>query len=135
MEIHSRKVFQVACFLGALAVVILAVAAHALKDKLDVQELGSLKTAAEIQLIHAILITALTVNAGAETFRRLKLPINLMLGGIFCFSFSIYVLLANNFLRIPFLKYLWPVTPVGGLLLIASWLLLMMAPAKKSAAK
>jgi uncharacterized membrane protein YgdD (TMEM256/DUF423 family) len=48
----------------------------------------------------------------------------LMFAGILLFSFSIYLLALKDFLALPMLKFLGPVTPIGGTLIIISWVLI-----------
>ena len=130
MQNRGAKIYRVACFLGAVAVVILAMAAHALKSRLDPDQLNAVKTGAQIQLLHAILLVALTINVNDAAFTKIRMALTLVVAGIFCFSFSIYLLTAKDFLHLPFLRFLWPVTPIGGTLLIAAWLFLLRAMRK-----
>ena len=130
MEIKVRRIYIFACILGAVSIIVLALAAHALKNKLSSDQLESIKSAGEIQLFHSILIVALLLAVKKDVFVKIKTALSFMLSGITCFSFSIYLLTAREFLQMPFLKFLWPVTPIGGLLLIISWLLLIPAARK-----
>jgi uncharacterized membrane protein YgdD (TMEM256/DUF423 family) len=112
-----------AAFLGFTAVAILAMGAHALKKTLTLDQLESLSTAAYIQLIHAavLLILSNTIDKNQILARRALL---FMSTGIGLFSFSIYLLLLKNLPTAEWLRMLWPITPIGGILLIASWMML-----------
>lgn len=122
----ANKTLQTASIFGGTAVIMLALAAHALEKVLDQQDIQSFKTAGEIQLFHAIALLAIS------QFRDIPEKVivwirRFMIAGICCFSFSIYLLTLRNEIGIPSLKYLGPVTPIGGVLLIISWALLFKA--------
>jgi len=53
----------------------------------------------------------------------------LMIAGTMLFSFSIYALSMQDYLGMN-LKFLGPITPLGGLLMIVSWLMLIFYFAK-----
>ena len=127
MEIKARRIYITACILGTISIIVLALAAHALKNKLSADQLDSVKTAGQIQLFHSILIVAMTLNIRMEAFTRIKRALYFMLAGTACFSFSIYLLNSKEFPGMDFLRFLWPLTPAGGILLIVSWLLLIPA--------
>jgi uncharacterized membrane protein YgdD (TMEM256/DUF423 family) len=54
----------------------------------------------------------------------------LIIAGVLLFSFSIYLLAIQGILGIN-LKFLGPITPLGGLSLIAGWSILMINWVKK----
>jgi uncharacterized membrane protein YgdD (TMEM256/DUF423 family) len=122
----SNKTIQAASILGGTAVIMLALAAHALEKILDQHSLQSFKTAGEIQLFHAIALLAISqLNVISENvIHRIR---QLMIAGICCFSISIYLLTLRNAIGIPSLKLLGPITPIGGILLIIAWGLLFKA--------
>jgi uncharacterized membrane protein YgdD (TMEM256/DUF423 family) len=49
----------------------------------------------------------------------------LMVYGTCMFSFSIYLIMLKNLGGLEFLRFLWPVTPIGGLVIILSWILVL----------
>jgi uncharacterized membrane protein YgdD (TMEM256/DUF423 family) len=111
-------------FLGATAVTILALAAHALESRLETNQLNAVKTAGQIQLFHAVALLA--IGALSNNFKdKLEKPALLMIYGTSLFSFSIYLIMLKNISGLEFLKYLWPVTPIGGLVIISSWTLIL----------
>ncbi len=123
IAVHKTTLIQSAIF-GATGVIILALGAHALETKLDEQSLNSVKTAGMIQLIHAgVLLGLAQLSQLGKYFRWASLSI---FWGTLFFSGSIFLL---GFLKsiVPVIRYLWPITPIGGLLLIAGWLLLLKA--------
>jgi uncharacterized membrane protein YgdD (TMEM256/DUF423 family) len=119
----SNRTIQAASIFGGTAVIMLALAAHALEQILDQHSLQSFKTAGEIQLFHAIALLAISQLKGISenAINRIR---QLMIAGICCFSISIYLLTLRNEIGIPSLKLLGPITPIGGILLIVAWGLL-----------
>jgi uncharacterized membrane protein YgdD (TMEM256/DUF423 family) len=105
--------------LGALAVGLGAVGAHALEEKLSATALEGWKTAALYHGLHAIALVA--VGLFVERFERGGAAAACFLLGVLLFSGSLY---AHALGGPRFLVYL---TPVGGVLLIAGWLLLALA--------
>lgn len=120
-----RNYMVVSCLLAALAVVMLALAAHALTSRLSPEVLSAVHTAGQIQLFHAIAVIALCRPGDTVRPKNLKRALNLMLAGIFLFSFSIYFLALRELAGLTLLRVFGPVTPVGGIFLIISWVLMI----------
>jgi uncharacterized membrane protein YgdD (TMEM256/DUF423 family) len=99
---------------GALAVVAGAFGAHGLKARVAAEQLASWSTASQYHLLHSVVLLALALY-GASTGRSVTLPAALVLAGTLLFSGSIYGLVLTS------ARWLGPVTPVGGLLLIGGW--------------
>ena len=119
----NNLVLRNASILGGTAVIILALAAHGLKNILDISSVNSISTAAEIQLFHALSLLAISMM----TFHIENYVIRicrLMTLGVFLFSGSIYILALKSILGLPWLKYFGPVTPLGGVCMIASWFMI-----------
>ena len=112
-----------AAFLGFTAVAILALGAHALKKVLTIEQLESLTTAAYMQMIHAavLLFLSFTLDRSQSLSRN---ALRFMSLGVGLFSFSIYLLLLKNLAATEWLRILWPITPLGGVLLMISWVML-----------
>ncbi len=106
---------------AAIGVMILALAAHYLQNKLTEVQLNAVKTAANIQLIHSISIFALSNLSNRVHISTLKRALNFMIAGILAFSGSIYLLSLKTILNLELLKIFGPITPIGGVLLIISW--------------
>lgn len=119
-----RNTIAWAGFFGATAVTVLALAAHALENKLDISQLNAVKTAGQIQLFHAVALLAVSAISSKfeETFHK---SARLMVLGTCMFSFSIYLIMLKNLAGLEFLRFLWPVTPIGGLVIILSWILVL----------
>jgi uncharacterized membrane protein YgdD (TMEM256/DUF423 family) len=107
-----------AALLGALGVILGAFGAHGLQARLSTEQLESWDTAVRYHLLHSVALLALALFA-AESGRSIQLPGWLFGLGILFFSGSIYLLVLTG------QRWLGPVTPLGGLCLIAGWLSLV----------
>ncbi len=117
----SRRTLVVAAVLIALATIMGAFGAHALRAQWSGERLQVYETAVRYHFYHALGLLALGVllrSADAELLRWVAL---LLLTGIVLFSGSLYALSFGA----P--RALGAVTPLGGLLLIAGWLLFALA--------
>ena len=103
---------------GMLAVIFGAFGAHALKKILSTEQLHSFEVGVKYQMYHAIVLLALglsATNVASATYWCFTI-------GIILFSFSIYGLILSD-AKGKKLRFLGPVTPIGGLLLVIGWLL------------
>ncbi len=108
---------------GLLAVVFGAFGAHALKKKLTPELLQSFETGVKYQMYHAILLLVLGFNLSFDNPLDSAIA-NCFIFGTLLFSFSIYALCLSA-AKGQKLGYLGPVTPIGGLLLVVGWALLL----------
>ncbi|MFS4466471.1 DUF423 domain-containing protein [Maribacter sp. 2210JD10-5] len=108
---------------GLLAVVFGAFGAHALKKRFTEEQLKSFETGVKYQMYHAIVLLMLGFNLNLDTTLE-KYMVYCFLLGVFLFSFSIYglCLSASKGRK---LKFLGPITPLGGLFLVVGWSLLL----------
>ena len=111
-----------ASILGALAVVFGAFGAHALKKLLNSEQLKSFETGVKYQMYHAIVLLLIGFNFNLETTSE-KYMVYTFIVGILLFSFSIYGLVISS-AKNKKLRFLGPITPLGGLLLVCGWCLL-----------
>lgn len=102
-----------------IGIVLGAFGAHALKAVLNPEQLVSFETGVRYQMYHGFTLLILGLNADKLRF-NLKVVTVLMLFGILFFSGSIYLLALQSVMDIN-LRFLGPVTPIGGLLLITAW--------------
>ena len=112
----KNKNLTLASILGMLAVIFGAFGAHALKEKLSIENLKTFETAVRYQIIHVIVL--LLVNMYADFSQKVKNTISLFFFiGIFFFSGSLYAITALQIDP----KNIWFVTPLGGLFFILGW--------------
>ena len=110
--------------LGATGVAAGPFGAHGLKHLLSSALLDAWEIAVRYQLIHAMMLLILFALAQLLDSRLIPRAAQLMAAGTLCFSGSLYLLAFTGS------KWLGPVTPFGGLLLIAGWLTLLYAGLK-----
>ena len=117
----------VAQFIGALygllAVLFGAFGAHALKKTFSADQLKSFETGVKYQMYHALLLLMLSFNFNLESSLE-KRMIYCFVIGTFLFSFSIYALTLGAS-KGKNMKFLGPITPIGGLLLVVGWGMLL----------
>ncbi|GAA65637.1 UPF0382 membrane protein SAB0533 [Pseudoalteromonas sp. BSi20311] len=117
------KLFLLAgSFFCLFSVILGAFAAHGLKSRLSDYAIGIFKTAAEYQMVHGLALIAVAI--------LIKWGINLSLAGGFfiagtlLFSGSLYLLALTG------LKWLGPITPLGGLCFIIGWIVILVQVAR-----
>jgi len=126
---NPRFPLQAAGLFGATGVGLGAFGAHALHGFLATQgTLGTWETAVHYQLLHAVALLAAAVGLRSGEARALAWAVRAWSAGIMLFSGSLYLLALGG----P--RWLGPVTPLGGLGLIAGWLCVAAAasPDKKN---
>jgi uncharacterized membrane protein YgdD (TMEM256/DUF423 family) len=116
----SQKIVLTALVLGALAIVLGAFGAHGLKKFLSVEELNSFEIGVRYQMYHALFLL-FVAQTNYVTDKQKTVIFLLTLAGILLFSGSIYLLATSTITNIK-VKFLGPLTPIGGLLLISSWI-------------
>jgi uncharacterized membrane protein YgdD (TMEM256/DUF423 family) len=107
----------VAAVLGAAGVALGAFGAHALRGRLAPELLAAWQTGVLYHLLHSVAVLALGLYAQASG-RTVMLPAALFTAGIALFSGSLYLLAGLG------QRWAGPITPLGGLCLIAGWLAL-----------
>lgn len=109
---------------GALGIIIGAFGAHALKKIFNEDQLKNFETGVKYQMYHALLLVIIGFNIQHITSYENLLFYSLTFG-ILLFSFSIYGLCISSALNKK-LKILGPITPIGGLLLLLGWVVLIL---------
>lgn len=109
---------------GMLAVIFGAFGAHALKKRLTVDQLKSYETGVKYQMYHALVLLVIGFGFTGDSALANYAVYSFVIG-TFLFSFSIYGLVLSD-ARGKKLRFLGPVTPLGGLILVLGWLLLLL---------
>lgn len=104
---------------GMLSVILGAFGAHALKKILSVERLESFETGVRYQMYAAFFLLIVGYILKFDTSSQKWISI-FMIAGAVLFSFSIYFLSLQDYLGAN-LKFLGPITPLGGLFMILSW--------------
>mgnify|MGYP005989002367 CR=1 FL=1 len=108
-----------AAFLGMTAIILGAFGAHALKKLLNEEQLKSFETGVKYQMYHALVLLILGFQLPFNQLLE-KYIIYCFIIGIVLFSFSIYGLVISS-AKNKKLRFLGPITPLGGLLLTIGW--------------
>lgn len=115
----NKKIVLTGLAFGILAIILGAFGAHGLKQFLSIEQLSSFEVGVKYLLFHALfLLFVSNTNFVAENEK--KVVFYLTLFGTLFFSGSIFLLTTKNVTGVDF-KFLGPITPIGGLLLIAAW--------------
>jgi uncharacterized membrane protein YgdD (TMEM256/DUF423 family) len=119
----NKKLLIAGSILGILGIILGAFAAHGLEKLVDTDAIKTFETGVRYQLYHAFLL----LIVGSTSFLGLKLKkimFYLVLIGLLFFSGSIYGLATNTLSGFDF-KTVALVTPIGGLLLIVAWVVML----------
>ena len=119
----NKTILITAAILGILSIVLGAFAAHGLKELISVDFQQTFETGVRYQMYHSILL----LFVGTTSIISLKAKKSIFyctLIGLLFFSGSIYALATNTLTGFDF-KTIGFITPIGGLLLIAAWLILL----------
>lgn len=106
---------------GFLAVALGAFGAHGLRGSVDAALLDVWHTAVQYQMFHVFALLAIVFASAGEPLPLMKWAARLFLLGTVVFSGSLYVLVLTG------IRALGMVTPIGGVLLLAGWLVLSFA--------
>jgi len=125
----NNKLISIAALLAFLALVLGTFGAHTLNELLTTEKLNSFETGVRYQFFHSLALLMIGLNA--NKLNSTHLIGKLMLIGIMFFSFSIYLLSLQELIGIN-LSLIGPITPIGGILLMISWLILIFKNYKKT---
>jgi uncharacterized membrane protein YgdD (TMEM256/DUF423 family) len=126
----SKKVITTATLLGMIAIILGAFGAHALKKVLSTEELVTFETGVRYQMYHALFLLFIGLSTSLSEKSR-KIIYYLTVSGVFLFSGSLYFLATNAMTSFDF-KKIGFITPIGGLLLISAWVVLLFDFLKKN---
>jgi len=125
----NRRIILTASFFGAVAVMFGAFGAHSLKNVLSPDQLAIWTKGIEYQFYHTFALLFLSTFARFRT-KLVDISYFCFTIGIVLFSGSLYLLATREITQIGFVNIIGPVTPLGGLLLIAGWAMLFFAALK-----
>lgn len=119
-------------FFGGLSVALGAFGAHGLENiTSDEKIIHSFQTGVQYQMYHGLALLAVALLFEKFPSKLMRWTGACFITGILLFSGSLYLL---TFLKIEgssAVKYIGPVTPLGGIFFIAGWLLLLAEVLKK----
>ncbi|HKR06848.1 MAG TPA: DUF423 domain-containing protein [Bacteroidia bacterium] len=115
---------------GLLCVVLGAFGAHQLKAVLPADQLSVFETAVRYQFYHTFALLAVAILDSDNENKFLKRAAYTFITGIILFSGSLYLLSIRSLLGAE-MRWLGPVTPLGGLFFMIGWLMLFLFAVKK----
>jgi len=137
-----KKATVFASISGCIAVILGALGAHGVSKLVADNDVASgmiskeilhaYETATHYQLLHAIALLAVVALPAMFT-KHFNTVAYLFILGIILFSGSIYILVLGDYLKIN-VKWAGPLTPLGGLFLIAGWFILFISALKSKEA-
>ncbi len=117
-----------------LAVGLGAFGAHGIETHVDIKAYHNWQTAAQYQFYHGLALLGLATLEGRLATRLITLVRILFVLGVVCFSGSLYMLATREMMGTDVLtRFLGPITPLGGLLFMAGWTVLLVGSLRKSA--
>ena len=117
----GRVLFGLGAILGFLGVAAGAFGAHAIRERVSPERLDNWKTAADYQLWHALATIASALIAVRWASGAAAAAGWCFVAGVVVFSGSLYALALTD------RRKLGAITPIGGVLLLAGWALLVVA--------
>ena len=115
----QNVVIITAALFGGLAIILGAFGAHAFKKILSAEKLKSFEVGVRYQMYAALTLLILGLNFLFE-LQSERVAFYLITLGTILFSVSIYFLSFAEYWK-KNLKFLGPITPLGGLLMITGW--------------
>nr|WP_298452664.1 DUF423 domain-containing protein [uncultured Marinobacter sp.] len=117
-----RLPIMIGAFFALTAVMAGAFGAHGLRNLVSERSLDVFQTAVTYQMYHAIALVLVALLTGFGLSRRLLgLAAGFFVVGILLFSGSLYTLVLTD------LRWVGPVTPMGGVCFMIGWILLLTA--------
>ncbi|MCS6981146.1 MAG: DUF423 domain-containing protein [Flavobacteriales bacterium] len=121
----ARWIGPVGAAFGFLTVALGAVGAHLLRSQLSPPRMEQWQTAVQYQALHALsLLLVASLQYAGKSGPLLFWAGRLYVAGILCFCGSLYLLSTRELLGLS-LSWLQHVTPLGGLLWLVAWALMV----------
>ena len=119
----NKNILITGSVLGLIAIALGAFAAHGLKALISIESQQTFETGVRYQMYHALFL--LFIGSYSKLTKTTKRIIFYLVGvGVLLFSGSIYGLATNELSSFDF-KTIGFITPIGGLLLISAWFVLL----------
>lgn len=120
---------RIGAVFALLAVGLGAFGAHSLEKIVSPEELDTFEVGVRYQFYHAFAILFIGLLSSRKQHRHLNTAGWLFTVGILFFSGSLYFLAVDEALGLS-LRWLGPVTPIGGTMFIIGWIFLILASFK-----
>lgn len=112
--------------LGAMAVALGAFGAHGLQ-RMELGEpiIQGFRTGVQYQFFHALALIATAIIFSHYSNNKIKWAGICFISGIILFCGSLYLITLLNIFEMDTVRLIGPLTPLGGLFMIAGWVLLV----------
>jgi len=127
----QRLFLVLGSLLAGLAVALGAFGAHGLKKIVDADTVGIYQTGVQYQMYHALALILTGILADKIVSGLINYAGLLFLGGIVFFSGSLYLIASLRAMNKVVSTGIGMLTPLGGLLFILGWVLLLVALIRK----
>jgi len=121
----NKKLLMAGAFTALFAVVIGAFGAHGLKALLPADQLGTFEIGVRYQFYHSFAILLSGILYFHFPNKKIITAGWFFLAGIILFSGSLYLLACREILGITSWTFLGPLTPIGGVLFIIGWAIII----------
>jgi uncharacterized membrane protein YgdD (TMEM256/DUF423 family) len=118
-----KKIMITGLLLGITGIILGAFGAHTLKKMLSIEALVTFETGVKYQIYHALFL--LFLSNSLVTDKAKSSAFYLIISGVVCFCGSIYIIALKDIIGITIGK-LGIITPIGGVLLIAGWFVVLL---------
>ncbi|MCB0461334.1 MAG: DUF423 domain-containing protein [Flavobacteriaceae bacterium] len=119
----NKKLLITGSVLGVISIVLGAFASHGLEKLITEDAIETFQVGVRYQMYHALLLLFAGNSSKISTKSKYWMFV-LITSGVVLFSGSIYVLSTNELTEFDF-KTIGFITPIGGLLLICSWVVML----------
>jgi uncharacterized membrane protein YgdD (TMEM256/DUF423 family) len=127
----DKQLLIIASILGALGIALGAFGAHGLRKIVNVDTLATFQTGVQYHMYHVFAILAAAILAERFGVNLFIYSGYLFLAGILLFSGSLYLAVSIEAMKGSVPVFVSLITPIGGLLFIAGWVLLLMGAIRK----
>ena len=133
----QKQIIRYAAVSGALSVALGAFGAHGLQtletaQKITPEDIKIFETAVRYQFYHTFALLAVAAFGDILRPKLKNWSVITFISGMFIFSGSLYLLSLSQFLFAERMSWLGAITPLGGLSLIAGWVLLFVSAFSKA---
>lgn len=125
-----KQAMTTGAFFAALAVVLGAFGAHALKAQLPADQLQVFETGVKYQFYHSFALLVTGIAYASYPFKSIRLATVFFIIGIVLFSGSLYAMSLLSIKGVG-IGPVGIITPIGGLFFILGWLFLLLGVVKK----
>jgi uncharacterized membrane protein YgdD (TMEM256/DUF423 family) len=127
-----QKLFlTIGTILGGLSVALGAFGAHGLKKIVSPETVATYQTGVQYQMYHALALLVIGVLSEKYLGSFINYAGFFFLGGIVLFSGSLYLIVSMHAMNKTVPTGIGIITPIGGLLFILGWVLLLIGILKK----